>query len=192
VYGQTTQTTLSGTPSDNSQQYTGRENDGTGLMYYRARYYAPASSRFISEDPIGWSSGQTNNYAYVGGDPISFVDPDGLQQYPVAPGTYLPRGPAITAPPKIYERTGVATPRSLMNQFTNMPNPSQNIPGAYVGVNFPWRPQDLPIIPRPGQPYCRTVCPDTNTSCGLPPHLGTPSLFKPGCYFLCHDTVVSS
>jgi uncharacterized protein RhaS with RHS repeats len=48
-------------------------------MYYRARYYAPASSRFISEDPIGWSSGQTNNYAYALANPISFVDPEGLQ-----------------------------------------------------------------------------------------------------------------
>jgi RHS repeat-associated protein len=79
VYGQTTQTTLSGTPSDNSQQYTGRENDGTGLMYYRARYYHAGCARFISEDPIGWASGQTNNYAYVGGDPVSNIDPSGLK-----------------------------------------------------------------------------------------------------------------
>jgi RHS repeat-associated protein len=82
VYGQTTQTTqttLSGTPSDNSQQYTGRENDGTGLYYYRARYYHAGCARFISEDPIGWASGQTNNYAYVGGDPISFTDPEGMK-----------------------------------------------------------------------------------------------------------------
>jgi RHS repeat-associated protein len=65
-----------------SQQYTGRENDhpGTpqGLYYYRARYYMPGIARFISEDPIGWASGQTNNYAYVGGNPISFTDPFGL------------------------------------------------------------------------------------------------------------------
>jgi len=30
-----------GEPSDNQFQYTGRENDGTGLYYYRARYLAP-------------------------------------------------------------------------------------------------------------------------------------------------------
>jgi uncharacterized protein RhaS with RHS repeats len=35
-------------------------------------------ARFISEDPIGWASGQTNNYAYVGGDPVSFTDPSGM------------------------------------------------------------------------------------------------------------------
>ena len=73
-YGATTKV---GT-STNTQQYTGRENDGTGLFYYRARYYHPVLGRFISEDPIGWGSGQTNPYAYVGGNPLSFIDPDGL------------------------------------------------------------------------------------------------------------------
>lgn len=65
----------------NRQQFTGRDNDDPGvdqgLYYYRARYYMPGIARFISEDPIGWSSGQANNYAYVGGDPINFRDPLG-------------------------------------------------------------------------------------------------------------------
>ncbi|HZJ63349.1 MAG TPA: RHS repeat-associated core domain-containing protein [Kofleriaceae bacterium] len=67
----------------NTSQYTGRENDSPGndqgLYFYRARYYMPGIARFISEDPIGWASGQTNNYAYVGGDPINFTDPLGLE-----------------------------------------------------------------------------------------------------------------
>jgi RHS repeat-associated protein len=33
-------------------QYTARENDGTGLYYYRARYYHPGLPRFAAEDPI--------------------------------------------------------------------------------------------------------------------------------------------
>ncbi|MFZ6736053.1 RHS repeat domain-containing protein [Undibacterium sp. Ji42W] len=61
---------------NNSFQYTGRENDGTGLYYYRARYYSPATHRFISEDPIGLNGG-INTYGYVGGNPISFTDPSG-------------------------------------------------------------------------------------------------------------------
>ena len=73
-YGKTTATG----GANNSQQYTGRENDETGLYFYRNRYYMPGCMRFISEDPIGWASGQTNNYAYVGGDPISLADPFGL------------------------------------------------------------------------------------------------------------------
>jgi RHS repeat-associated protein len=72
-YGSTIQ---SGSANDNSYQYTGRESDGTGLYYYRARYYDPIVKRFISEDPIGLSGG-LNSYAYVGGNPVSLVDPDG-------------------------------------------------------------------------------------------------------------------
>ncbi|MFM0027625.1 DUF6531 domain-containing protein [Paraburkholderia madseniana] len=71
-------TTLAGAADANTQQYTGRENDGTGLYYYRNRYYSPSTARFISEDPIGWESGQTNAYAYVGGNPVQLNDPFGL------------------------------------------------------------------------------------------------------------------
>ena len=74
-YGKTTQT---GAADPNPQQYTGRENDGTGLYYYRNRYYSPQTGRFISEDPIGWASGQTNAYAYVNGNPVSLYDPFGF------------------------------------------------------------------------------------------------------------------
>lgn len=61
----------------NPLQYTGRENDGTGLYYYRARYYDPRLKQFISDDPIGLAGGM-NYRAYVGGDPVSLNDPSGL------------------------------------------------------------------------------------------------------------------
>ncbi len=68
--------------SSNAQQFSSRENDNLGieqgLYCYRARYYMPGIARFISEDPIGWASGQVNNYAYLGGNPINFIDPSGL------------------------------------------------------------------------------------------------------------------
>lgn len=66
-----------GPDGGNSLQYTGRENDGTGLYYYRARYYDPVLKRFIAEDPIGIVGG-LNLYAFVDGDPVSLVDPEGL------------------------------------------------------------------------------------------------------------------
>ena len=45
--------TQSSDPSfGNPFQFTGRENDGTGLYYYRARYYNPVVNRFISQDPL--------------------------------------------------------------------------------------------------------------------------------------------
>jgi RHS repeat-associated protein len=57
--------TISGETSDNPFQYTGRENDNTGLYYYRARYYSPELQRFISEDPIGFEGGDVNFYAMM-------------------------------------------------------------------------------------------------------------------------------
>ncbi len=68
----------SGTASANPSQFTARENDGTGLYFYRARYYSPSLHRFISQDPIGFAAGDPSLYAYVGNSPLNFVDPLGL------------------------------------------------------------------------------------------------------------------
>jgi len=66
--------------TSNPIRYTSRENDGTELYFYRARYYDPVLKRFISSDPIGLHGGR-NFYAYVEGNPISSVDPLGLATY---------------------------------------------------------------------------------------------------------------
>ena len=63
--------------ANNPNQYTSRENDGTGLMFYRARYYDPVLKRFVSEDPTGTAAGP-NFFAYAKSAPISEVDPLGL------------------------------------------------------------------------------------------------------------------
>jgi RHS repeat-associated protein len=67
----------SGAATTNSQTYTGREDDGTGVYYYRERYYSPVNGRFISEDPIGLAGGM-NAYGYVHHDPLGLRDPYGL------------------------------------------------------------------------------------------------------------------
>ncbi|MFN7369461.1 MAG: RHS repeat-associated core domain-containing protein [Burkholderiales bacterium] len=88
-YGQTQGT---GNTEGDSVQYTGRENDNNGLYYYRARYYDPVLKRFLSEDPIGLAGGSLSFYSYVGGNPLSYTDPEGLQKtmprpvVPVIPG----------------------------------------------------------------------------------------------------------
>jgi RHS repeat-associated protein len=69
--------TASGAPSTNAVQYAGRENDGSGLYYYRARYYAPSRQRFLSEDPLRFAGGDVNLYTYVINDPLSNSDPTG-------------------------------------------------------------------------------------------------------------------
>jgi RHS repeat-associated protein len=71
-------TSSTGSASSNSSQYTGRENDGTGLYYYRARYYSPILQRFISEDPLEFEgSPDLNLYSYALNNPVNFIDPDG-------------------------------------------------------------------------------------------------------------------
>lgn len=66
---------------DNDYLYTGRRLDTeTGLMYYRARYYDASLGRFINRDPIGYGDGM-NPYLYVGGNPVLYLDPSGLEKW---------------------------------------------------------------------------------------------------------------
>ena len=71
-------TTTGGSANGNSYEFTGRENDATGLYFYRARYYSPTFHRFIGEDPIGFAGGDSNLYDYVWDNPVKWIDPDGL------------------------------------------------------------------------------------------------------------------
>ncbi|PWE08635.1 hypothetical protein DD630_18515 [Streptomyces sp. BSE7F] len=68
--------TASGTASSNAYTFTGREDDGTGLLHYRNRYYDPETGRFISQDPIGQAGG-TNLYQYALASPTTYTDPSG-------------------------------------------------------------------------------------------------------------------
>jgi RHS repeat-associated protein len=68
-------TTAAGEANANAFQYTGRENDQTGLFYYRSRYYKPQFQRFVSEDPIGFAGGDTNLYGYIFNNPINLTIP---------------------------------------------------------------------------------------------------------------------
>jgi RHS repeat-associated protein len=65
---------LANPESRNPFTYTAREDDGTGLMYYRARYYDPELEMFVSQDPLGQAQ------RYVQGNPLRFRDPRGLQE----------------------------------------------------------------------------------------------------------------
>nr|WP_261764723.1 RHS repeat-associated core domain-containing protein [Paenibacillus xylanexedens] len=66
--------------------YNGRDGvmtDANGLYYMRARYYDPKLKRFLNRDVIRGEiqDGQTfNRYAYVNGNPVSYIDPLGLMK----------------------------------------------------------------------------------------------------------------
>ncbi|HEY0147615.1 MAG TPA: polymorphic toxin-type HINT domain-containing protein [Allosphingosinicella sp.] len=63
-------------------QYTGQQwMPGLNLYSYKGRIYDPKLGRFLQPDPIGYGDGM-NRYAYVGGDPVNFVDPLGLKEEP--------------------------------------------------------------------------------------------------------------
>ncbi|MEU0381008.1 RHS repeat-associated core domain-containing protein [Streptomyces cyaneofuscatus] len=76
TYDPNGQPTTSGAASSNPYTFTGRESDGTGLLYYRARYYDPQTGRFISQDPIGQAGG-INLYQYALSSPTTYTDPTG-------------------------------------------------------------------------------------------------------------------
>ncbi|MEA3204298.1 MAG: hypothetical protein QOI63_1978 [Thermoplasmata archaeon] len=65
----------------NPYGFTGQRFDQeTGLYFYRARYYDPATGSFLSRDPVGaWldTPNLGNAYAYVGNNPALRTDPSG-------------------------------------------------------------------------------------------------------------------
>jgi len=65
----------------NPFRYAGRfgvVSDPHGLLQMRARSYDPALGRFISPDPLRYGAG-FHLYDYVGGNPVRYSDPSGLE-----------------------------------------------------------------------------------------------------------------
>ena len=64
----------------NRFKYTGSlgvMDEGNGIYFMKNRYYDAVTGRFLQKDPIAFAGGQTNLYAYPGGNPVMFIDPEG-------------------------------------------------------------------------------------------------------------------
>lgn len=122
--------------------FTGRRMDceeGSGLYFYRLRYYDPEAGRFISRDPLGmWGdTGQRGNAQnYCGNNPVNRVDPLG-EWGMVAEAVY-----EIT---KAMAQSGAITrgagARAVLTELT--------LAGAAAHNAHPLAPATLVVVPNP-------------------------------------------
>ena len=85
-------TTASGDAFFNEVTFTGSISDASGLLYMNARYYNPATARFLSQDSYTGSAFDPwtqHLYAYCNNNPVNMVDPTGHAAEAIAVGAGL-------------------------------------------------------------------------------------------------------
>ncbi|MCB0089100.1 MAG: hypothetical protein KDE54_14415 [Caldilineaceae bacterium] len=116
-------------PTDHT--FTGQKVDGTGLMYYRARYYDPVIGQFISPDTIVPDAGSVldyNRFMYVRGRVLNANDPTGHNIALIDGGQCVP---SICTPYRIPSTAGI--------REAEMPwGPSQSPNDNWIDLGFDW------------------------------------------------------
>ncbi len=120
--------------------YTGeRQDPTTGLVNLRARWYQPASARFLSRDTFPGllrDPVSQNAYLYGGANPTTFVDPSGhfkqlIQQ--IAPGADFYSNPlfqAVAGAAPTQFAAGVGS--GAIDQLLSLPEGLANLGMAYI------------------------------------------------------------
>jgi RHS repeat-associated protein len=136
---------------DEQRRFIGEEFDGdTEFSYLNTRYYQGSRGQFMSQDPVFWEIGLTDNgrnilsdpqhanaYAYAKNNPLVHIDRNGEQSisfqggYAVpVPGSAVPTGPVygyIFAPDGVYQTKGV--------MFAVRPGPQGSVSLSPGGVS---------------------------------------------------------
>jgi RHS repeat-associated protein len=100
-------------------RFTGKERDEeSGFSYHGARYLATWLGRWLAADPAG-SRGGGNLYAYVGGNPVTLIDPGGTngKRVPLSIHETWPAGSMGVGGDELYWR--VTAPEN--KQFLSIP-----------------------------------------------------------------------
>ena len=78
--------------ADNRYRYNGKEEQsGFGLPYldYGARLYDPATGRWVTQDPLSEKYYGISPYAFCAGNPMKYVDADGMDIWEIDSEGYI-------------------------------------------------------------------------------------------------------